>query len=92
MVVTLPLIRAYSTCCLAVVETIIQRGELSVDHFSDLHMTRYAQRDMRPGARERFEFAVEWPLAGIDLAIVELDGAAIVDAAERSVSYWPAAQ
>jgi hypothetical protein len=38
---------------------------------------------------ETFEFAVEWPLGGIDLTIAELDGAAIVAAAARSAHYWP---
>ncbi|WP_440101746.1 hypothetical protein [Streptosporangium sp. H16] len=38
---------------------------------------------------ETFEFAVEWPLGGIELTIVELDGAAIVSAAGRSAHYWP---
>ncbi|GAA4189277.1 hypothetical protein GCM10022252_25910 [Streptosporangium oxazolinicum] len=37
---------------------------------------------------ENFEFAVEWPLGGIEPTIVELDGAAIVSAAERSARYW----
>jgi hypothetical protein len=38
---------------------------------------------------EAFEFAVEWPFAGIELSIVTLDGAAIVAAARRSARYWP---
>jgi hypothetical protein len=38
---------------------------------------------------EPIEFAVEWPYAGIDLTLTELDGAAIVAAARRSVRYWP---
>jgi hypothetical protein len=38
---------------------------------------------------ESFEFAVEWPLGGIGLTIVALDGAAIVAAAGRSAYYWP---
>jgi hypothetical protein len=38
---------------------------------------------------EAFEFAVEWPFGGIDLTIVELDGAAIVVVARRSAPYWP---
>jgi hypothetical protein len=37
---------------------------------------------------ENFEFAVEWPLGGIELTIVELDGAAIAAAAERSTEFW----
>jgi hypothetical protein len=41
---------------------------------------------------ENFEFAVEWPFGGIDLTIVELDGAAIVAAAARSAAYWPDSQ
>jgi hypothetical protein len=32
---------------------------------------------------------VERPAWGIELAIVELDGAAIVDAAARPSYYWP---
>jgi hypothetical protein len=36
-----------------------------------------------------FEFAVEWPLAGIPLTIIELDGAAIATAALSSSPYWP---
>ncbi|WP_329428671.1 hypothetical protein OG339_04755 [Streptosporangium sp. NBC_01495] len=38
---------------------------------------------------ENFEFAVEWPLGGIELTIAELDGAAIASAAARSAHYWP---
>jgi hypothetical protein len=38
---------------------------------------------------EKFEFAVEWPFGGIGLTLVEIDGAAIVSAAERSAPYWP---
>ncbi|MGR6913166.1 hypothetical protein ACU635_02800 [[Actinomadura] parvosata] len=38
---------------------------------------------------EPFELAVEWPLGGIGLTIVELDGAAIAEAARRSAPYWP---
>jgi hypothetical protein len=41
---------------------------------------------------EEFEFAAEWPLGGIALTIVELDGAAVVSAAERSARYWPDAE
>lgn len=37
---------------------------------------------------EPLQFAVEWPLAGIDLTIVELDGAELVAAATRSTGYW----
>lgn len=39
---------------------------------------------------EPFEFAVEWPAAGLDLTIVELDGALIRGAASRSRPYWTA--
>ncbi|WP_344891259.1 hypothetical protein [Nonomuraea antimicrobica] len=39
--------------------------------------------------RESFEFAVEWPVGGIELSIVELDGAAIADAAQHAAPYWP---
>jgi hypothetical protein len=38
---------------------------------------------------EAFEFAVEWPIGGIELTIASLDGAAIVAAAGRSAYYWP---
>ncbi|MFC4900477.1 hypothetical protein ACFQVD_39520 [Streptosporangium amethystogenes subsp. fukuiense] len=38
---------------------------------------------------ENFEFAVEWPLGGIELTTVELDGAAIVSASGRSAHHWP---
>lgn len=38
---------------------------------------------------EAFEFAVEWPFGGIALTTIELDGRAIVAAANRSASYWP---
>jgi hypothetical protein len=38
---------------------------------------------------EKIEFAVEWPFARIGLTMVDVDGAAIVSAAERSVRYWP---
>jgi hypothetical protein len=38
---------------------------------------------------EPFELAVEWPMGGIALTMVELDGADIVAAAERSADYWP---
>src|SRR5690242_14809875 len=37
---------------------------------------------------EPFEFAVEWPFGGIELTIIELDGAAIVAAAGQSAPYW----
>ncbi|MFC4118383.1 hypothetical protein [Nonomuraea zeae] len=37
---------------------------------------------------ETFELAVEWPLSGIEFTAVELDGAAIVAGAARSVDYW----
>lgn len=40
-------------------------------------------------AAETFEFAVEWPFAGIELTIVDLDGTDIVAAARRSTPYWP---
>ncbi|MFI6321587.1 hypothetical protein ACIBG8_28910 [Nonomuraea sp. NPDC050556] len=39
--------------------------------------------------RESFELAVEWPVGGIQLSIVELDGAAIAAAAQQAVPYWP---
>jgi hypothetical protein len=39
--------------------------------------------------RETFELGVEWPAGGIELSIVDLDGAAIVSAAQQSVPYWP---
>jgi hypothetical protein len=38
---------------------------------------------------EPFEFAVEWPFGGIELTVVDLDGAAITSAAGRSAPYWP---
>ncbi len=38
---------------------------------------------------EAFQFAVEWPLGGIELTIAELDGAAIATAATGSAYYWP---
>lgn len=38
---------------------------------------------------EPFEFAVEWPLYDVPLTFTELDGAAIVAAAERAQPYWP---
>lgn len=38
---------------------------------------------------EPFEFAVEWPVGGVGLTIVELDGAPIASAARRSTTYWP---
>jgi hypothetical protein len=37
---------------------------------------------------EMFELAVEWPLGGIELTLVELDGAAITAGAARSAGYW----
>lgn len=39
--------------------------------------------------RETFELGVEWPAGGIELSIVNLDGAAIGSAAQQSVPYWP---
>jgi hypothetical protein len=36
-----------------------------------------------------FEFAVEWPIGGIELTIAELDGAAVAAASQPSY-YWPA--
>jgi hypothetical protein len=41
-----------------------------------------------PGA---IRVSCEWPLLGIPLSTVELDGAAIVDAAARAVPLWPRA-
>lgn len=41
---------------------------------------------------ETFEFAAEWPFGGIQLSIIELDGAAITAAARRSARYWPEAE
>ncbi|MFC4006308.1 hypothetical protein ACFOY2_03685 [Nonomuraea purpurea] len=38
---------------------------------------------------ETFELAVEWPIGGIELSIVELDGTAITSAAQLSAPYWP---
>ncbi len=38
---------------------------------------------------EPLTVAVEWPLGGIELTTVELDGAELVAAAERSTRYWP---
>lgn len=38
---------------------------------------------------EPFELITEWPLAGIPVTIVELDGAAINTAAARALPYWP---
>ncbi|PZG19460.1 hypothetical protein [Nonomuraea aridisoli] len=35
------------------------------------------------------EFAVEWPLGGVELAFAPLDGAAVVAAAQRVEPYWP---
>jgi hypothetical protein len=39
--------------------------------------------------RETFELGVEWPAGGIDLSIVNVDGAAIQSAAQHSFPYWP---
>ncbi|MEU7899402.1 hypothetical protein AB0B45_41950 [Nonomuraea sp. NPDC049152] len=39
--------------------------------------------------QESFELGVEWPVGGIELSIVNLDGAAIMSAAQQSVPYWP---
>ena len=38
---------------------------------------------------EPFTFAVEWPAAGIELAMTEVDGAAIVTASEAAEPFWP---
>jgi len=38
---------------------------------------------------EIFEFAVEWPIGGIELTFTELDGAAVLATAARSTDYWP---
>lgn len=43
-----------------------------------------------PAAAGPLEFAVEWPLAGIDLTFVELDAAALAQAAGRARPYWDA--
>ncbi|MER6003847.1 hypothetical protein ABT120_35135 [Nonomuraea angiospora] len=32
---------------------------------------------------------MEWPVGGVELSIVDLDGAAIVAAAQQWVPYWP---
>lgn len=39
--------------------------------------------------RESFERAVEWPIGGVELSIVELDVAAIAAAAQLAAPYWP---
>jgi hypothetical protein len=39
-------------------------------------------------APEPFEFAVEWPLLGIPLTFVTLDGAALASAADQAQPYW----
>jgi hypothetical protein len=39
--------------------------------------------------REIFELGVEWPAGGVELSIVDLDGAAIASAAHQSAPYWP---
>jgi hypothetical protein len=39
--------------------------------------------------QETFELAVEWPAGSVALSIVNLDGAAIVSAAQQSLPYWP---
>ena len=38
---------------------------------------------------EAFEFAVEWPYAGIQLTTTELDGTAITQTANTPFYYWP---
>lgn len=39
-------------------------------------------------APEAFEFAVEWPLLGIPLTFVPLDGAALAAAAQQAQPFW----
>jgi hypothetical protein len=39
---------------------------------------------------EPFTFAVEWPAAGIELTMTEIDGAAIVTASQGAEPFWPA--
>ncbi len=36
-----------------------------------------------------FDLVTEWPIAGIDLTTIPLDGAAIATAAEHAQAYWP---
>lgn len=55
----------------------------------EVHVSNYGLWLWPLPPAEVFEFAVEWPLGGIDLTIAELDGAAIVAAASRSAYYWP---
>jgi hypothetical protein len=38
---------------------------------------------------EPFTFAVEWPAAGIELTMTEIDGAAIVTASQAAEPFWP---
>ncbi|REF00714.1 hypothetical protein [Thermomonospora umbrina] len=38
---------------------------------------------------EPIEFLVEWPIAGVPLTAVELDGAALAAAASKARPYWP---
>ncbi|GIH27573.1 hypothetical protein Aph01nite_58830 [Acrocarpospora phusangensis] len=38
---------------------------------------------------ETFELAVEWPASGINLTLTDVDGTAIVSAAQHSIPYWP---
>jgi len=52
-------------------------------HTSDLEMWLWPLPPAEP-----LTFAVEWPVGGIELTTTELDGAELVAAAERSVSYW----
>ena len=38
---------------------------------------------------DSFEFVIEWHSMGIDMTSIQLDGSAIVRAAERAQPYWP---
>jgi hypothetical protein len=55
----------------------------------ELHYSRFGLWLWPLPPAEPFEFAVEWPFGGIEETIIELDGAAIAAAAERSARYWP---
>jgi hypothetical protein len=56
------------------------------DQFYERHWRLWLWPLPPPGS---FEFVVEWHHMGIDTTPVQLDGSAIVRAAERALPYWP---
>ena len=86
LVLRLPTIRAFRSGCMLDMEVVSRKDGLC-GRMSSLR--RFGLWLWPSPPAEAFEFAVEWPLGGIELTIAELDGAAVAAAATRSAYYWP---